>query len=1091
MAVGSAWGAPTRAAACGFVRVLLRRSIFSSLFSLSRFDSVHFAMGRVSMGAVERGAHATDGFLRGNLWRRWGGVFVTAALAGACELASDSPFRISNPPALFMPAIVWVGFRSGLTPSLWSAAISWAYTVYFFGDSSAPVFFVAEDLRRVGLWAIAMPFTAMLVGVLHQRVATAAAAAEVAALREAHLKESADAAEVLRESERRRAEAERVAHVGWSEIDFVSGRVISSQEAWRIFGEVCPTEDETDDWVNRTQRWPLHVHPMDRARVVQAAEAALSGGPRFDQEYRILQPSGDVRVIHVEADVTFGDEGRAQRSFCVIRDITELRRAEDDLRSSEARFRTFVDHATDAFFLQDESGTILDVNLQACQSLGRTREELIGMSPSVFDARFDQQAASQLSERLTMGAPFAFDTHHRRKDGALFPVEVRVRPFVMGARRYGVSLARDVTERRQAEEALRESQKRLSLAVEASGLAPWEWNIQTNEVVLSPEWKRQVGYADHELASRYEEWESRIHPDDRGEVLQGLANCVSGRSPDYTAEFRLRHKDGSYRWIYTRGATARDAGGQPLRMFGCHLDVTDRRRAGQALRDSHDMLHAVIEGSPDAVFLKDLDGRYLMINTAGARFLGKDVDRIIGRSDRDLFEAKTAAAIMERDRHVTSTGKPEVFEETIDGDVMRTVLSTKSAFRDAQGKVVGLIGIGRDITELKRLEEQFYQAQKMEAVGSLAGGIAHDFNNLLTVISACSDMAYSNLEPDDPNRELLADIQAAGERAASLTRQLLAFSRRQVLQPQSVDVNGLLAELHNMLARLIGEDIELTFEPRARVPALVDRAQFEQAIVNLVVNARDAMPTGGQLHIETDESNEGDPRASHIPEGRYVVVKVSDSGHGMDEATLSRIFEPFFTTKPPGKGTGLGLAMAYGFVRQSGGQIAVDTELGRGATFKLYLPLAERAAAAGSVSAVSGVSPMGTETVLLVEDEEAVRSLSRRILQAKGYTVLEARNGREGLSVAQEYAGPIHLLLTDVIMPQMNGRELVDRLVPLRPELKTLFISGYTNQSIELEADRSFLQKPFTPSGLARKVREVLDGNPDVRARQTLPPVGP
>jgi two-component system cell cycle sensor histidine kinase/response regulator CckA len=656
----------------------------------------------VSMGAIERGARATDWFLSGDPWRRWGGVFVTVVLALLCELASHTPFRISTPPALFMPAIVWVGFRSGLTPSLLSAAISCMYTAHFFALPSQPVFFVAENLRQVGLWAIAMPLTALLVVVLHQRVATPAAAAEV--------------------------------------------------------------------------------------------------------------------------------------------------------------------------------------------------------------------------------------------------------------------------ELRQADQALRQSQKPLGLALEASGVASWDWNIQTN-----------------------------------------------------------------------------------------------------------DLLHAVIEKSPDAVFLKDLDGRYLMINTSGARFIGKEVDQIIGRCDSDLFEAKTAAAILERDRHVTSTGKPEVFEEPINGDVTRTVLSTKSAFRDAQGKVVGLIGIGRDITEFKRLEEQFYQAQKMEAVGSLAGGIAHDFNNLLTVVTACSHMVCDNLEPDDPNRELLADIQGAGERAASLTRQLLAFSRRQVLQPQAVDVNGLLSDLHNLLVRLIGEDIELTFEPRAEVSALVDRAQFEQAIVNLVVNARDAMPAGGQLHIETDESNEGDSRAPHIPEGRYVVVTVSDSGHGMDEATLSRIFEPFFTTKPPGKGTGLGLAMAYGFVRQSGGQIAVDTEPGRGATFKLYLPLAEQSAAAGSFRAVSGASPTGTETVLLVEDEDAVRSLSRRILQAKGYTVLEARNGREGLSIARDYAGPIHLLLTDVIMPYMNGRQLVDRLAPLRPELKTLFISGYTDQSIEFEADRSFLQKPFSPSVLAQKVREVLD----------------
>jgi two-component system, cell cycle sensor histidine kinase and response regulator CckA len=1030
------------------------------------------------MSGVVGGLSAIAWVPRDTVWRRMGGVLLTIALAGFVDLLSPTSLRIINPPALLMPAIVWTGFSGGFVPSLVSAIISWAYTAYFFFDPSQPIYFTPDDFRRVALWGLVMPFTAFLVGVLHHRAATAAAAAEVAVLREAHLKERADTAEALRESERRRAEAERVAHVGWIEIDFVSGRVMSSQEAWRIFGEVPPNDAGTDDWARQAERWHLKVHPDDRARVVQAAESAFSGGERFNQEYRILRPSGEVRVVHVETDITRADDGAPCRSFSVFRDITDLRQAEDDLRASEARFRTFVDHATDAFFLQDETGSIRDVNQEACRALGYAREELIGMTPSVFDPGFDETAVSTFAERLKAGESFAFDTNHRRKEGTLFPVEVRVRPLVMGGKHYGVALARDVSERRRAEGALRESQKRLALALEASRLGPWDWNVETNEVVLSPEWKRQMGYGDEEIPGRYEEWESRIHPEDKADVLRRLQDCLSGSAPDFLAEFRLRHMDGSYRWIYTRGLAVRDASGKPLRVLGCHLDVSDRRRSEQALRDSHALLHAVTEGTPDAVFIKDVEGRYVMINTAGARFLGKDVARVIGRFDCDLFGAESAAPIVEHDRRVIAGGRPEVFEETLTVPgtaTTRTFLSTKSPFRDARGTVIGVIGIARDVTELKRLEAQFYEAKKMEAVGVLAGGIAHDFNNLLTVINACSDMAYESLAPEDPNRELLADIQRAGDRAAVLTRQLLAFSRRQVLRPQIVDVDMLLSQLRDLLVRSIGEHISLTFEPRAQASALIDPAQFEQAIVSLALNARDAMPRGGRLHLETHECNEGDRRGAHIPKGRYVVVRVTDTGQGMDEATRARIFEPFFTTKPPGKGTGLGLAMVYGFVRQSGGHIDVTTQIGRGTTFELYLPLAEQEVVADRARLLSSASPTGTETVLLVEDEDAVRSLSRRVLQARGYKVLEARNGQEGLSIGRQYSGQIDLLITDVTMPFMNGRQLAERLVPLRPTLKTLFMSGYTDETLELEARRSFLQKPFTPAGLVRKVREVLD----------------
>jgi PAS domain S-box-containing protein len=605
-------------------------------------------------------------------------------------------------------------------------------------------------------------------------------------------------------------------------------------------------------------------------------------------------------------------------------------------------------------------------------------------------------------------------------------------------------------------------------------------------VDFSPEWTRQIGYEPDELPGRYREWEGRLHPEDRGQVLGMLRDYLDGGQPEYAVEFRLRHKDGSYRWIYTRAVALRDAAGKPYRMLGCHLDVTELKRAEQALRESHGLLKAVIESTPDAVFVKDLEGRYLMMNSAGARFLAKSVGEVIGKSDRDVFPPGARQVIRERELQVMATGQEQTFEQTVTvAGVARTYLSTKSAFRDAQGNVIGVVGISRDVTELKRLEEQFRQAQKMEAVGRLAGGVAHDFNNLLTVINGYSEIVFGGLRTEDPNREPLAEIQKAGERAANLTRQLLAFSRKQVLRPQVVSLNELLGELHKLLTRLIGEDVELSLVPDPDLGlAKVDPGQFEQAVINLAVNARDAMPRGGRLTIETHNAELDEGYAGRNPEarpGRYVLVAVGDTGHGMDEATLARVFEPFFTTKEVGKGTGLGLAIVYGFVKQSGGHVEVSSEPGRGTIFKVYLPRAAETAPSMRSSPGLLKVPKGTETVLLVEDEDAVRTLARLVLQSSGYTVLEARDGQEGLGVAQQHPGTIQLLVTDLVMPRMSGRQLADLLTDTRPSLQVLFLSGYTDEAVlrhgGTDAGVALLQKPFSPIGLARKVREVLDAN--------------
>ncbi len=386
--------------------------------------------------------------------------------------------------------------------------------------------------------------------------------------------------------------------------------------------------------------------------------------------------------------------------------------------------------------------------------------------------------------------------------------------------------------------------------------------------------------------------------------------------------------------------------------------------------------------------------------------------------------------------------------------------------------------------ERKQLEQQFLQSQKVEAIGQLAGGVAHDFNNLVTIISGYSHLLLEALPPDERIHGYVMEIQHAGERAAALTRQLLAFGRRQVLQPQVLDLNGVVANMDKMLRRLIGEDVDLVtacLEGLGRVK--VDPGQIEQVIMNLAVNARDAMPRGGKLTLETanvelDEAYARDHVA--VKPGPYVMLAVSDTGCGMDAETQKHIFEPFFTTKEQGKGTGLGLATVYGIVKQSGGNIWVYSEPGRGTTFKIYLPRMDEAVKMKGHSESPAATARGTETVLLVEDEDAVRTLVRGVLESSGYQVLEANGGTQALLISERYKKPIHLMLTDVVMSQMGGRELAEQLVGRHPETKVLYMSGYTDNAIVhhgvLDADTPFLQKPFAPDAVARKVREALDG---------------
>jgi two-component system, cell cycle sensor histidine kinase and response regulator CckA len=513
-------------------------------------------------------------------------------------------------------------------------------------------------------------------------------------------------------------------------------------------------------------------------------------------------------------------------------------------------------------------------------------------------------------------------------------------------------------------------------------------------------------------------------------------------------------------------------------------DVTSRKRMEAGLRESEERYRLLFERSLSGVYRSTVDGRILECNRAFAAMMGYATPAEAMAQPAPEFHAspRDRQAFLSRVRREGSLVNYEGQARRKDGTLI-WVIENVSLLRDEDGEET-LLGTVFDISERRRLEEQLLQSQKMEAIGRLAGGISHDFNNLLTAVTGYSDLLLSQLPEDDARREFAEEIRKAGQRAAGLTHQLLAFSRRQVLEPRILDLNAVIANMERMLRRVIGEDVELTtaLDPelwRARA----DPGQIEQAILNLVVNARDAMPRGGRLTIETANVEIDAQFARNyesVQPGPHVMVAVSDTGVGMDAELQARLFEPFFTTKERGKGTGLGLSTTYGIVKQSGGSIWVYSEPGVGTTFKVYLPRSEGPLDAPA-AAPAPAPRTGTETVLLVEDEPEVRRLVERLLRMRGYSVLSCAGPAEAIAAAKSYSGTVALLLTDVILPGMNGRELARVLAETRPGLRVLYMSGYTDAAITqqgiLEPGTAFLSKPFAPDALARKVREVLEAD--------------
>ena len=736
------------------------------------------------------------------------------------------------------------------------------------------------------------------------------------------------------------------------ELDARTWRLVSvSAGAERILGY------PRYQWLGESDFWRRHLHPDDRDRAVAEAVAITKGGAAHAIEYRMIARDGRAVWLRDLVRAVVDESGEATTLYGVMVDITAQKELEAALRESEERFSRFAEVSDDGVFVH-EQGRIVDANPAMAAMLGYTVGELVGRMGPDFTV---PEERGRLIAHIASGSEEPIEGHALRKDGTVFPVEIKARNLVHRGVPTRVATMRDISERRAAERADRESAARMRL------------------------------------------------------ILRQIPGMV---------------------W------------------------TTDRELRLTSL------LGSVLSGSA-----------------------GDSYDSAIGRSLRDLFHGRPEGATVLAAHEEALAGKAGGYPVEWRDAVYEAHVEP---LRDADGVIHGVIGVALDVTErlrtettLRETEEQLRQSQKLEAIGRLAGGIAHDFNNLLTVISTFTQLVLADLSKSDPRSDDLQQVQNAAMRASELTRQLLAFGRKQAMQPVVLAINTVVRDVERMLHRVIGEDVTLTTSLAAQDPRIrADRGQIEQALMNLVVNARDAMPHGGSLHIATSlETTAGRKRepGEDVPAGHYVRLDVTDTGTGMDETVKAHLFEPFFTTKPPGSGTGLGLPMVYGIVRQSGGFVTVRSSPGAGATLSLFFPQV-RDPVQPERPPRAPVEHRGAVTVLVVEDEHGVRGVAKRILQAQGYRVLEARSGNEAIPLAMAHTGPIDLLLSDLVMPGIPGRELAERLVELRPAMRVLFMSGYTDAGAAARGRQRLgaevLAKPFTPEQLSARVRATLDASP-------------
>jgi two-component system cell cycle sensor histidine kinase/response regulator CckA len=832
------------------------------------------------------------------------------------------------------------------------------------------------------------------------------------------------------------------------------------------------------DWIGKSLLGLLHEDDLHLATTSFERVFRGDASPAFALRFRSV--SGGYVVGECTAAPLF-ENGRIVAASGIVRDVTERKQAEEALRQSETRFRTLAETAADAIITIDESGSITFTNRAAEKVFGHSQQEMLNSELTMLipkclghiqrEAFARYQATGEQQKSCE-----SIELPGLHKNGTEIPLELSFGEFTQDNKRFFTGIIRDVTARHRAVEALRQSEEKYRDLVENINDVVYATDDLGTITYISPVVEQITGYMPAEMTGR--PILEFVYHEDLAQFLESLNQTIQGAIEPL--EHRIVAKSGELRWVRNSNRQVFD-GEQVVGLRGVMADVTAHKQVEANL----ERLAAAVEQASDSIFIADTAGIIQYVNPAFERTTGYSRDEAIGQNPRILKATKQGPSFFREMWNTIASGgvwTGRFVNERKDATLLEED-ATISPVRDKAGRIVGFVGVERDVTKEVELEKQFLHAQKMEAIGRLAGGVAHDFNNLLTAIIGYGQLFERRLEADSPLRAEVKEILDAGHRAAALTNQLLAFSRRQTLIPRNLDLNETIGNLMKMLRRIIGEDIDLIFHSATNLSAVfADAGQIEQVIMNLSVNARDAMAAGGKLIIETRNVTLSEAYCGeHLwaRPGRYVQISVSDTGAGMDADTQRQIFEPFFTTKEIGKGTGLGLAVVYGIIKQHDGFIHVYSEPGHGTAFRLYLN-AQDAPTQEESSTSNSILKGGSETILIAEDEETLRELARTVLEGLGYRVVLACNGEEAVSAFEALASKVDLVILDLIMPRMSGRQAYEQIRALGGNVPAIFMTGYSALTLSSELigehNAVLIEKPYAVDELCRIIREVLDG---------------